>query len=63
VGGAHSTYGRDKKCIQYFGWKPEGRTQLGRPRHTWEDNIRQDLRVGGIIWFRIGTIGGPSRMQ
>jgi hypothetical protein len=24
--------------------KPEGKTQLGRPRHTWEDNNEVDLR-------------------
>jgi hypothetical protein len=27
--------------------KPEGRRQLGRPRHRWEDNIKMDLREGG----------------
>jgi hypothetical protein len=25
----------------------EGRSQLGRPRHRWEDNIRMDLMEGG----------------
>jgi hypothetical protein len=24
--------------------KSEGKKQLGRPRHTWEDNIKMDLR-------------------
>jgi hypothetical protein len=24
--------------------KPEGRKQLGRPRHRWEGNIKMDLR-------------------
>jgi len=29
--------------------KPEGKTQLGRPRRRWEDNIKMDLReVGGV---------------
>ena len=28
--------------------KPDGKSQLGRPRRTWEDNIKMDLReVGG----------------
>ena len=28
--------------------KPEGKRQLGRPRHRWEDNIKMDLQeVGG----------------
>jgi hypothetical protein len=24
--------------------KPEGKRQLGRPRHRWEDNIKMDLQ-------------------
>ena len=24
--------------------KPDGKTQLGRPRHRWEDNIKMDLQ-------------------
>jgi hypothetical protein len=28
--------------------KPEGRRPVGRPRRTWEDNIKMDLQeVGG----------------
>ena len=27
--------------------KPEGRRQLGRPRHRWVDNIRMDLQEVG----------------
>jgi hypothetical protein len=28
--------------------KPEGERPLGRPRHSWEDNIKMDLQeVGG----------------
>ena len=27
--------------------KPEGRTQLGRPRGRWEDNIKLDLQEVG----------------
>jgi len=36
--------------------KPEGKRQLGRPRHRWEDNIKidlQDLGWGkwtGLMW-------------
>ena len=44
--------------------KPEGRRQLGIPRHRWEDNIKMDLQemgrgsTTGLIWSRIGTGGG-----
>ena len=27
--------------------KPEGKRQLGRPRHRWADNIKRDLEEGG----------------
>jgi hypothetical protein len=39
---------RDKKCIQYFGWKPEGKRLLERPRCRQEDNIKTDPRE--IVW-------------
>jgi hypothetical protein len=44
--------------------KPEGKRLLGRSRHSWEDNIKMDLRkvrcgiLTVLIWFRIGTGGG-----
>jgi hypothetical protein len=36
--------------------RPEGKRPLGRPRRTWEDNIKMDLRDIGIdranwIWL------------
>ena len=35
--------------------KPEGKRQLGRPRHRWEDNIKMDLREvgGGGNWMEL----------
>jgi hypothetical protein len=36
MGGARSTHGRDEKCIQNLGRKPEGKRPLGRPRHRWK---------------------------
>jgi hypothetical protein len=44
--------------------KHEGMRPLGRPRHSWKDNIRMDLKeIGwgvwnGWIWLRIRTSGG-----
>jgi hypothetical protein len=34
--------------------KPEGKRPLGRPRRTWENNIKMDLREigwGGMEWI------------
>jgi hypothetical protein len=48
---------------------PEGTRPLVRPRRRWEANIKIDLQgVGwggggtwtGLIWLRIGTVGGLS---
>jgi hypothetical protein len=36
--------------------EPEGKTPLGRPRRSWEDNIKMDLRKIGIVgakWIRL----------
>ena len=35
--------------------KPEGKRQLGRPRHRWEDNIKMDLQEVGC--------GGMERIE
>jgi hypothetical protein len=48
--------------------KPEGKRLLGRPRHSWEDNIRMGLReIGwweGVDWMplvqdREQSVAGP----
>jgi len=34
----------------------EGKRPLGRPRHTWEDNIKMDLQevgFGGMDWIEL----------
>jgi hypothetical protein len=52
------------KRIQRFSQKTEGKRPLGRPRWSWEDNVKMNLQeVGcgvrtGLSWFRIGTCGG-----
>ena len=36
--------------------KPEGKSRLGRPRRTWEDNIKMDLQevgCGGMSWIEL----------
>jgi hypothetical protein len=35
---------------------PEGKRQLGRSRHRWEDNIKMDLQevgCGGVDWIEL----------
>jgi hypothetical protein len=41
------TWGREE-VFTGFGWMPEGKRPLERPRHSWEDNIKMDLRELGI---------------
>jgi len=45
--------------------KPEGKRQLGRPRHRWENNIKLDLQevgCGGVDWIDlaqdVGEVAG-----
>jgi hypothetical protein len=36
--------------------KPEGKSPLGRPRSTWEDNIKMDYKevgCGGMDWIEL----------
>jgi hypothetical protein len=39
-----------------FVGRPEGKRPLGRPRRTWEDNIKRDLReigIDGANWIQL----------
>jgi hypothetical protein len=41
---------------KFWSEKPEGKKQLGIPRHDWEDNIRIDLREIGsesVDWIHL----------
>jgi hypothetical protein len=36
--------------------RPEGKRPLGRPRHSWEDNTKMDLRelgIDGTNWIQL----------
>ena len=44
----------EERFTQGFGWKPERKWPLGRPRHRGEDNIKldlQELRCGSVDWI------------
>ena len=39
---------KDKSDFKIVIGKPTGKIPLGRPRYTWEDNIRMDFKKIGI---------------
>ena len=55
-----------ERCIQGLVGKPEEMRLLGRPRHSWKDNIKIDLQHVGwwgggqseLIWLRTGMGAG-----
>jgi len=65
MGGAYSTEGGQKKCVQGVSGETCGtHTPLGRPNRRWQNIIKMDLQeVGwgawiGFIWLGIGAGGG-----
>jgi hypothetical protein len=45
--------GEKRNAYRILVGKPEGRRPLGRPRRSWVDNIKMDLREigwGGMDW-------------
>jgi len=64
MGGTCNTYGDSRGVYRVLMENPEGKRPLGRLRRRWEDNIKMALQeVGwkawtGLIWLRIGTVGG-----
>jgi hypothetical protein len=48
--------GEERVVYKILVGKPEGKRPLGRPRCTWEDGIRMDLReigFGGVDWIQL----------
>jgi hypothetical protein len=44
MGVAHGMHGREEKCIQDVGWKPERHRARKRPTHRWDNNIKMDFK-------------------
>jgi hypothetical protein len=42
-------------ACRIFVRKPEGKRPLGRPRHSWEDNIKMDPKIIGydMNWIQL----------
>jgi hypothetical protein len=55
VGRVCDTHGRGEKPNRVLVGKPEGKIQLERPRHRWEDGIKMDLREfgWGVDWIHL----------
>jgi hypothetical protein len=53
----------DRACNKILVVKPQGKRALGRPRCSWEDNIKMDLKEKGgriwtgLTWLRRGSSG------
>jgi hypothetical protein len=48
--------GKGRNLYRVLVGKPEGKRELGRPRHRWEDGIKMDLREigwGGVEWIHL----------
>jgi hypothetical protein len=51
---------------KFYSKKSEARISHGRPKCTWEDNIKMDFKIISYglesIWLRIGTSGRFHKM-
>jgi hypothetical protein len=54
MGGAYM--GEERGMYRVLVGKPEGKRPLGRPRHSWDDNIKVDLQevgCGVMDWIKL----------
>jgi hypothetical protein len=64
MGGACSTNEENRNAYRILVRKPEGKGPLGRPRCTWENNIKMDLRElgwGGMDWIYVAQDSNQRR--
>jgi hypothetical protein len=56
--------GEGRGVYRVLFWRPERKRLLGRPRPSWEDNIKMDLReiwIDGANWIRLAQDGAEWR--
>jgi hypothetical protein len=55
--------GEERKVYGVFVEKSEGKKPLGKPRRTWEDGIRMDIREisWGVEWIQLAQDRGLRR--
>jgi hypothetical protein len=52
MGGTCSVYGGEKRRIEVFGGKPDGKGPCDRFRRRWKDNIKMGLQeLGWVVWI------------
>jgi hypothetical protein len=57
MGEACSADGEERGVYRVLVGKPEGKRQLGIPRHRWENNINLDPQeVGSAVWTGLGWL-------
>jgi hypothetical protein len=49
--------GGGKRVNRVLVGKPEGKRQLGRPRHRWEDNNKMDVQEVGVGFWGLDGVG------
>jgi hypothetical protein len=49
--------GKERGVYRVLMGKPEGKRPLGRPKRSWEDNIRMDLQVVGCGGYGLDWAG------
>jgi hypothetical protein len=62
--GHEARMGEERGVYSFLVGKPEGKKPLGRPRHSWEDNIKTDLReirIDGANWIQLAQDRVPWR--
>jgi hypothetical protein len=48
--------GKGRDVYRVLVRRPKGKRSLGRPRHSWEDNIKMDFReigIAGTNWIQL----------
>jgi hypothetical protein len=56
VDGICSTHGERRDVYRVLVGRPEGKRPLGRPRRSWKDNMKMNLReigIDGANWIRL----------
>jgi hypothetical protein len=57
--------GEERGTYRVLMGKPEGKRPLGRPKRSWENNIKIDLQevgCGGMDWLEMAQDGGRWRV-